>query len=60
MDRDGRLWMPRYVLPTDQAKRWTVWNGEHEEFSVEVPINERLLDVLGDLVLLRGPRRTGR
>ena len=50
-DADQRLWIRHYVLPGDETKRWTVWDGGEKTFSLETPANYRLLDALGDLVL---------
>ena len=51
-DADQRLWIRHYVLPGDETKRWTVWDGGEKTFSLEMPANYRLLDARGDLVLL--------
>ena len=53
IDWDGRLWMRHYVMPGDDAKRWTVWDGEREAFSVELPVGETWMDARGNLVLIR-------
>ena len=51
-DGDQRLWIGHYLLPGDETKRWTVWDGGENTFSLEMPANYRLLDARGDLVLL--------
>ena len=56
-DGDVRLWIRDYVMPGDEAIRWTVWHREGHEFSLEMPSHYRLLDARGDLVLL-GVRNT--
>lgn len=45
--------MRHYVLPGDKVERWTVWDGERESFSVELPAGETWMDARGNLVLIR-------
>ena len=52
-DADGRLWIRRYVMPGDDVKRWTVWDGGRKTFSVELSASETWLDARSNLVLLR-------
>ena len=52
-DGDGRLWIRHYPMPGEYTRRWTVWGGEKETFTVALTEGERLLDARGDLVLLR-------
>ena len=52
-DGDKRLWIRHNVMPGDETTRWTVWNGEEDVFSLEIPADFGFLDARGDLVLLR-------
>ena len=58
-DAGGRLWARHYVMPGDDRERWTVWDGQSDEFLVETPPSEQLLDARGDLVLLRARSELG-
>lgn len=52
-DGDGRLWIRHYPMPSDDGRRWTVWGGGQETFTVELTAGESFLDARGNLVLLR-------
>lgn len=51
-DADKRLWIRHYVMPGDETRRWTVWDGGDSSFSLEIPAHHGFLDARGDLVLL--------
>lgn len=58
VDGNGRLWVQRYALPSDDTATWLIWSLDDREAKgvLEVPIDYTVLDVLDDRILLR---RTG-
>ena len=52
-DWAGRLWLRRYMMPGDTGQHWTVFAGQDQVFSVELPLEAVLMDAQGDLVLLQ-------
>ncbi len=62
VDGQSRLWLKRFVPPTDSITYWDVWNTTRAfiEFSVRVPREWDVLDARGDRVLLRGSKANGR
>ena len=52
---DGRVWVQRYALPGAETVVWQRWRpGDHQlDGILELPVDQRLLDAIGDRVLLR-------
>ncbi|MDE0103173.1 MAG: thioredoxin domain-containing protein [Bryobacterales bacterium] len=55
VDGDGRVWVQRYPLPGSATALWQRWHlGDHElDMVLELPADYRVLDAVGDRVLLR-------
>ena len=53
VDRAGRLWVRRHLMPGDAMQHWTVWDGREHVMSVELPTDVALMDAQDRRVLLR-------
>ena len=55
VDGQSRVWLKRFVPPTDSVATWEVWNTERRvvEFRLDAPREWDVLDARGDQVLLR-------
>ena len=55
VDGQSRVWLKRFVPPTDSVATWEVWNTERRvvEFRLDAPREWHVLDARGDQVLLR-------
>ncbi len=55
VDGDGRVWAERFALPGTETVTWQRWNPGEERIDaiLELSPDHRLLDALGDRVLLR-------
>lgn len=52
VDWNGRLWIRRFRMPDDAIQHWTVWDGNRQELSVELPVDAHFMDARDRRVLL--------